>query len=132
MLTLNLLCPQLLLPNVSVEDPEQGEWIYMWCVQNFSKWTEYFMKSCGIENPRARTNIQRISTFCMNHLKSMQGPPLPSLLPTTNRATGSPCSMVPPLSRHRILGKQLLGGCCVGKLSAFGLNIIFILYFILL
>ena len=28
----------------------------LWCVQNFSKWTEYFMKSCGIENPRAKRN----------------------------------------------------------------------------
>ena len=47
------------VPNVCWEDPEQGEWIYMhklWCVQNFSKWTEYFMKSCGIENPRAKRN----------------------------------------------------------------------------
>ena len=81
----------------------------LWCVQNFSKWTEYFMKSCGIENPRARTNIQRISTFCMNHLKSMQGPPLPSLLPTTNRA-----SMVPPLSTSTTGIRDTLGSSCLG------------------
>ena len=49
------------------EDPEQGEWIYMhklWCVQNFSKWTEYFMKSCGIENPRAKRNKYPSISIC--------------------------------------------------------------------